>query len=62
MRWLHVSLEDIVLAKPDAQIIRLLAQAIATGPGISNIRFTHNAINGTLIEDALIYRLRRPAA
>ena len=58
----HLSLEDVVLAKPDAPIIKLLAQAIATGPGINSIRFTHNVINGTLIEDALIYRLKRPAA
>jgi hypothetical protein len=58
----HISLEDVVLAKPDAPIIRLLAHAIVTSPGINSIRFTHNVINGTLIEDALIYRLKRPAA
>lgn len=58
----HISLEDVVLAKPDAPIIKLLAKAIATGPGIKGIRFTHNVIDGTLIEDAFIYRLKRPAA
>lgn len=58
----HLSLEDVALAKPDAPIIKLLAQAIATGPGINGIRFTHNVVNGTLIEDAFIYRLKRPAA
>lgn len=58
----HLSLEDIALAKPDAPIIRLLAQAIATGPGINAIRFTRNVVNGTLIEDAYIYRLKQPAA
>ncbi|MBZ5556854.1 MAG: hypothetical protein LAO77_06205 [Acidobacteriia bacterium] len=58
----HMSLDDVALAKPDAPFIRLLAQTIATGPGISGIRFTGNVINGTLIEDAYIYRLRQPAA
>ena len=58
----HLSLEDVVLAKPDEPLIKLLAQAIATGPGINGIRFTRNVVNGTLIEDAYIYRLKRPAA
>lgn len=57
----HLSLEDVVVAKPDAPIIKLLAQAITTDPGINGIRFTQNVINGTLIEDAFIYRLKRPA-
>ncbi|MGH9411613.1 MAG: hypothetical protein ACRD1V_19425 [Vicinamibacterales bacterium] len=57
----HLSLEDIAVAKPDAPIILLLTQAIATGPGISGIRFKNNVIDGTLIEDAYIYRLKRAA-
>lgn len=57
----HLALEDIVMAKPDAPVIQLLRQAVATGPGISGIRFTSNVINGTLIEDAYIYRLKKPA-
>lgn len=52
-----LSLDDITLARPDAQIIVLLRVAIRTGPGISGIRFKNNAINGTLIEDAYIYRM-----
>jgi hypothetical protein len=58
----HLSLENVALAKPDAPVVRLLRQAIATGPGISGIRFTRNVINGTLVEDAYIYRLKKPAA
>lgn len=58
----HLSLEDVAVAKPDAPLIRLLSQAISTGPGINGIRFSRNVINGTLIEDAYIYRLKRPAA
>jgi len=57
----HLSLEDVALAKPDAALVRLLRQAIATGPGIGGIRFTRNVINGVPIEDAYIYRLKRPA-
>lgn len=52
-----LSLDDVSLTKPDAPIIVLLRVAIRTGPGISGIRFKNNVINGTLIEDAYIYRL-----
>lgn len=58
----HFSLEDVAVATPDALLIRLLRQALATGPGISGIRFTRNVVNGVPIEDAYIYRLRAPAA
>ena len=52
-----LSTDDIGLARPDDQMVALLARAISTGPGISGIRFTHNTINNVLIEDAYIYRL-----
>jgi uncharacterized membrane protein len=52
-----LSLEDIALAKPDSLLIRLLKGVIKTGSGVSGIRFQNNVINGTLIEDAYIYRL-----
>jgi len=52
-----LALDDITLAKPDAPIVGLMRLAIRTGPGISGIRFTNNVINGTVIEDAYIYRL-----
>ena len=52
-----LSLDDVTLAKPDAPIISLLRVAIKTGPEISGIRFKNNVINGTLIEDAYIYRM-----
>ena len=54
----HLSLEDVAVAKPDAPLIKLLRQALGTGPGISGIRFTRNVINGVAIEDAYIYRLK----
>lgn len=52
-----ISLDDVVLAKPDAPIISLLRIAIKTGPEISGVRFTNNVINSTVIDDAYIYRL-----
>lgn len=52
-----IELDDIALAKPDAPMVGLLRAAVRTGPGIGGIRFTHNVVNGTLIEDAYIYRL-----
>jgi hypothetical protein len=58
----HISLSDVAVAKPDAPIIRVLRRAIATGPGISGIRFTRNVIDGLMIEDAYIYRLAQPSA
>ena len=52
-----ITLDDIVLVKTDAPIIKLLRVAIKTGPGISGVRFQKNVINGVLIEDSYIYRL-----
>jgi hypothetical protein len=53
----ELSLDDIALSKPESPIVALLRTAIRTGPGINGIRFTNNVINGTVIEDAYIYRL-----
>lgn len=53
----ELSLDSVSLTSPDAPIIALLSRAIKTGPGIAGIRFTNNAIDGTVIEDAYIYRL-----
>jgi hypothetical protein len=57
-----LTLTDVAVAKPDAPLIALLRQVVATGPGIVGMRFTNNVVNGTLIEDAYIYRIRNPAA
>ncbi|MDP2675712.1 MAG: hypothetical protein Q8Q00_12545 [Dehalococcoidia bacterium] len=53
-----LKLDDVVVAGPDDPLIQLLRTALQTGPGISEIRFSQNRINNTLIEDALIYRLQ----
>lgn len=51
------SLDEISAVPPDNGIVRLLSSAVHTGPGISEIRFTSNTINGVFIEDAVIYRV-----
>lgn len=55
----HLSLEDVKLTTPDQPVVQALSQLFSTGPGIDGIRFTQNVINGLLIADAYIYRLRR---
>lgn len=54
-----LALGSVALAKPDTPIVSLLRVAVGTGPGISGTRFTNNVINGTVIDDAYIYRLAR---
>lgn len=51
-----VPLSIIAVLDADADLVRLLKQAIRTGPGVSRIRFSRNVINGHFIDDALIYR------
>ncbi len=53
-----LTLQDIVVMGPSEPLLQLLRGALRTGSGISEIRFTGNRINNTLIEDALIYRLQ----
>lgn len=54
----NVGLENITLLPINNNLILLLKIAIRTGSkDIGDIRFTSNVINGTLIEDAIIYRL-----
>ena len=52
-----LSLDSVTLAKPDSLVVSLLRAAIRTEHDINGIRFTNNVINGTLVEDAYIYRL-----
>ena len=52
-----LSLRNVSVVSPTAEIIQLLRRAIKTGPGISTIRLTGNAIDGVFIDDALVYRL-----
>ena len=52
-----ISLKDISVVDSSDPLISLLKDALTTGNGISGIRVSRNMINGTLIEDAYIYRL-----
>lgn len=55
-------LDTVGLLDSRDEILGLLQQAVKTGPGISRIRFSRNAIKGRYIDDALIYRINQPAA
>ena len=55
----EISLDDVVLSKPDAPIVSLLRRAVRIGADISGTRLRNVAINGTLVEGAYIYRLTR---
>ncbi len=54
----QLKLDDIVIAKAEAPLLRLMRVAVRTKDRtLASIRFTNNVINGQLIPDALIYRL-----
>lgn len=50
-------LGNVTVMMDSDPLIVLLRKAISTGSGISAIRVTNNAVNGTFIDDAYIYRL-----
>ena len=52
-----LALKDITVVNDRDQLVSLLKKAVKTGIGLSDIRLSKSAINGTYIEDALIYRL-----
>lgn len=51
-------LHHVAVVPPDAPIVSRLRTALRTGPDLSGVRLTNNVIDGTLIEDAYVYRLR----
>ncbi len=53
----RISLNDVVVARPQEPMLKLLRKVVRTGPGISRLRFTGNVVDGQMIDDALIYRL-----
>lgn len=54
-----LSLDDVALIKPDNFLLKLLKGTLRIGPNLQGIRFTNNVINGHLIPDAYIYRIRK---
>ncbi|MGI9105616.1 MAG: hypothetical protein ACR2G4_05145 [Pyrinomonadaceae bacterium] len=53
-----ISLKDITVVDNQDPLIALLRGVVKTPDGINGIRFSRNVINGVLIEDAYIYRMR----
>ena len=53
-----IDLQSISAVDVREPLISLLRTAVRTGDEISGIRFSRNIINGVMIEDAYIYRLR----
>ncbi len=54
--------DDLVVVELDHPLIRLHLVIFNTGPGISRIESSGNAVNGQLLPDSLIYRLQPPEA
>lgn len=52
----RLPLSAIGLLDTHHQLVGLLRMALKTGPGVSRVRFSKNAIDGHFIDDALIYR------
>jgi len=53
----YIALREITVVDTHDPLVSLLRAAIRTGKEVSGIRFSHNIINGTLIEDSYIYRV-----
>ncbi len=52
-----ICLHDITASTMSNKIVQLIKTAVATkNNDISDIRYSKNAVNGTFIEDSLIYR------
>ncbi|MEK6477730.1 hypothetical protein WJR50_09360 [Catalinimonas sp. 4WD22] len=54
---LNIPLDAITLISPKHELNQLLRSVVKTGKSMSGIRFSGDVINGTLIEDAYIYRV-----
>jgi hypothetical protein len=52
-----VARAEITSVGVDHAAVTLIAAAIGTGPALSRLRIQGSKVNGTLIEDVLIYRL-----
>jgi len=47
---------DVTVKKDNDPFIKQLRAAVKTGPGIHGIRLTNHPIDGSVLEDAFIYR------
>ena len=53
----ELPLGDIALVNKKSSLIVMMKMAVKTGRNIANISFKGNTVNGTLLPDALIYRV-----
>jgi len=53
----QIELREVTVVDTNDPLISLMRMGNSTGSEIAGIRFSHNVINGTLIEDAYIYRM-----
>jgi len=52
----EVPLSVVRVLEPEEELVRVLNEALSTGPGIHRIRFSKNVLDGHFIDDALVYR------
>ena len=54
-----LALENVTLFMPGNPIVSAIRRAVRISPDVSGTRLTNTGINGTLIEGAYIYRVKR---
>ena len=55
-------LKNITVVKPNNPIVEALASTVQTGWTIGGIPFSRRAINGSIVEDAYLYRMTSESA
>jgi hypothetical protein len=58
----RTNLKHITVIEPDHPLVRKLASAVQTGWTIDGIPFSRRAINGSIVEDAYLYRMTSESA
>jgi hypothetical protein len=56
------NLKHITVIEPDHPLVKRLASAVQTGWTIGGIPFSRRAINGSIVEDAYLYRMTSESA
>ena len=52
-----IDLSEISVVDPKYRLVSVLSSAYSTGPGITEIKFVGNAVDGVYIRAAVIYRV-----
>ncbi len=53
----HLTEDVIGIARPGARSVRVIEDAVSTGPGIHDVRIRNNRVNGVTIRGAYVYRV-----